>query len=236
MEKENNQCLNINESHELAKEKILNSALIKELRKYKEENAQLKQDNEILHSIIENLEDENKILKSDFSSMKNQNPLVETMNIVENILQSDHEKKKDPSDLTIKYSNCESCDNSFSDKEMEQELETLRPLKDQLKTSQQLKSELESKLNKLEQNIQQKDQMWESLKNQKESLEKNLNELLKLKNEQVEVLNLELKSKSEEKSIPTVHEGHKDYKCESCGNSFSQKEHLKKHIHTVHKD
>ena len=67
MEKENNQCLNINESYELTKEKILNSALIKELRKYKEENTKLKQDNEILHSIIENLEEENKILKSDFS-------------------------------------------------------------------------------------------------------------------------------------------------------------------------
>ena len=121
--------------------------------------------------------------------------------------------------------------------EMEQELETLRPLKDQLKTSQQLKSELESKLNKLEQNIQQKDQMWESLKNQKESLEKNLNELLKLKNEQVEVLNLELKSKSEEKCIRTVQEGHKDYKCESCEKSFTKlviKCDEEEHIHTVH--
>ena len=34
MEKENNQCFNKNESDELTKQKILNSALIKELRKY----------------------------------------------------------------------------------------------------------------------------------------------------------------------------------------------------------
>ena len=30
------------------------------------------------------------------------------------------------------------------------------------------------------------------------------------------------------------HDGHKDYKCESCGKSFSQAIYLKKHIHTVH--
>ena len=54
---------------------------------------------------------------------------------------------------------------------------------------------------KLEQNIQEKDQMCESLKNQKESLENNLNELRTKSsdsNAQVEALNLDLKSKSEE--------------------------------------
>ena len=35
------------------------------------------------------------------------------------------------------------------------------------------------------------------------------------------------------KHIHTVHKGHKDYKCKSCGKSFSHA-HLKKHIHTVH--
>ena len=42
MEKENNQCFNTNESDELTKLKILNTVLIKELRKYKEENTKLK--------------------------------------------------------------------------------------------------------------------------------------------------------------------------------------------------
>ena len=34
----------------------------------------------------------------------------------------------------------------------------------------------------------------------------------------------------------TIHEGHKDYKCKPSGKSFAQKSALKKYIHTVHKD
>ena len=34
----------------------------------------------------------------------------------------------------------------------------------------------------------------------------------------------------------TIHEDHKDYKCESCGKSFSEAGHLEKHIHPVHKN
>ena len=34
--------------------------------------------------------------------------------------------------------------------------------------------------------------------------------------------------------INTIREGHKDYKCESCGKSFSEAVKLKRHIHTVH--
>ena len=33
----------------------------------------------------------------------------------------------------------------------------------------------------------------------------------------------------------TVHEGHKDYKCESCEKSFAGAQYLKKHIHTIHR-
>ena len=36
------------------------------------------------------------------------------------------------------------------------------------------------------------------------------------------------------KHIYTVHEGHKDYKCESCGKSFAEAGSLRKHIHRIH--
>ena len=72
MENKNNQHFDINETNELNKLKILNSALIKELRKYREKNALLQQEKEILYDKIEKLEKENKTLKSDFSSLENQ--------------------------------------------------------------------------------------------------------------------------------------------------------------------
>ena len=36
------------------------------------------------------------------------------------------------------------------------------------------------------------------------------------------------------KHIPMVHEDHKDHKCKSCGKLFSQTGDLKKHINTIH--
>ena len=114
MENENNQSFRINESDELTKQKILNSALIKELRKYhKKEKLQGSQ--------IERPVTENK-------TMINQNPHEETMEIVQNILVSNHEFKEEP--LTQKTRelwrgpialqkthNCESCSNFFSDED-----------------------------------------------------------------------------------------------------------------------
>ena len=38
------------------------------------------------------------------------------------------------------------------------------------------------------------------------------------------------------KHIYTIHEGHKDFKCESCKKLFSKAGNLKKHIRRVHED
>ena len=119
MEYKNNQHFNsINEIDELNKVKILNLTLMKELRKYMEQNAKLQQEKEILYGKIEKLEKENKTLKSsDFSSMENQNPHEETMDIGENFLHSNIEIKEEPLDhydMTKKYSNSESRDKTFS--------------------------------------------------------------------------------------------------------------------------
>lgn len=120
MENENYPIFNVNDSDELIMQKLLNSTLVKELRKSKEENIKLKHEKEILNLKIEKLEEENKTLKNNFSTVKNPNPHKETMEIVENILQSNDEIKDEPSeiyDLTQKYSNCESCGNTFSREE-----------------------------------------------------------------------------------------------------------------------
>ena len=123
MATENNQCFNfkVNESDELNRQKFFNSSLIKELRKYREENIKLKHEKEFLTSKIKKLEEENKTLKSNLSSIKNKNPHEETMEIVENILHSNDEIKDEPLDfynLIQKFSNnCESCDKSFSNEE-----------------------------------------------------------------------------------------------------------------------
>ena len=37
-----------------------------------------------------------------------------------------------------------------------------------------------------------------------------------------------------ETHLHTVHDGYKDYKCDSCGKSFFQAGDLKRHHHTVH--
>ena len=41
-------------------------------------------------------------------------------------------------------------------------------------------------------------------------------------------------AKNLKKHINTIHLGHKDYKCEFCGKSFSEGRTLKNHTHIVH--
>ena len=218
MKNENNQCFDINERNdELTKLKLLNITLIKELRKYKEENevlrkykeenAKLQKEKEILYGKIEKLEKEKQTLKSDFSSMENQNPHEETMDIVENILHSNIEIKEEPLDyydLTKIYSNSESRDKTCSTVEkIDMEVTKFKSEICEKEISGKYKFELHME------NIN------EGLKNYK--CDKSIFEGETLK-----------------KHIHTVHEKHKDYKCESCSKSFSIAGNLKKHIARVH--
>ena len=57
MENENYPIFNVNDSDELNMQKLLNSTLVKELRKSKEENIKLKHEKEILNLKIEKLEE-----------------------------------------------------------------------------------------------------------------------------------------------------------------------------------
>ena len=48
------------------------------------------------------------------------------------------------------------------------------------------------------------------------------------------VVNHFLNAHSTKIHIHTVHKGHKDRKCDSCGKSYTEARILKKHIHAVH--
>ena len=207
MENKNNQRFNINESDELNKLKILNSALINELRKYKEENMTLKHHNEILNCIIENLEEENKTLKSDFSSMKNQNPHEGTMNIVENILQSNHAIKEEPLDFYHDHTNNESYNDGM-------DLASIQSLQDS-----NYKCHFCGKSFSHEQNLKKHShEIHEDPKNPKcEFCGNSFSEEGTL-----------------EKHIHKVHETRKYHKCKYCDNFFSEGGKLKKHIQKVH--
>ena len=209
MEKDTNKCFIINESDELTKQKILNSILIKELRKYKEENTKLKHEKEKLNSIIEKLEEENKALKNDFSIRKKQNPHEETMQIVENILQSNNEIKEEPLDnydLTKKYSECESCDNTFSD---EEDLNMHMNVKHRNIGKFKARASLETNPAKIKQKKQ------------------------KVVEEHFNIRDDEIKDVAEP-SLSSVHEGQTKHKCETCGKLLATKEGLKNHMKSVH--
>ena len=50
------------------------------------------------------------------------------------------------------------------------------------------------------------------------------------------VVNHFLNAHSTKIHIHTVHEGHKDHKCDSCCKSYTEARILKKHIHAVHEN
>ena len=222
MEIKNNQCFNINESDGLTKLKILNSALMKELRKYKEENTKLKHENEILNSIIENLEEENKALKIDFSSMKNQNSHEETMDIVENILQLNHEIKEEQLEYYDDHPNNEPNNDGM-------ELASIKSLQDSNykfhSCGQSFSQEQNLKKHSHENHEDHKDlksefcgsQSIQQAKFKCEICKKNFSRKYSLK-----------------VHIENVHEGLKKYECDKCNKKFTQNNDLKLHITTVH--
>ena len=87
-----------------------------------------------------------------------------------------------------------------SNQEFEQELESLRPLKEQLKCSKQEKSDLETKFNKLEIHIKEKDETLTILKTEKETLETNLNELRTTSSDSNAQIQADLKGKITKKN------------------------------------
>ena len=220
MKNEKNQCFDINERNdELNKLKLLNITLIKELRKYKEENTRLNLDNEILYSKIKKLEKADKTLKSDFSPMKNEKPHEETIDIVENISQSNHEIREEKLtyyDFTQKIRSCESCGNTFSNE-------------GNISTNSLTHDESNNDGLKCDGNHEgHKDHKYQSCG-------KSFSHEQKLKKHSHDhEAHKDNKYESCGKSFH-VHTGHKYYKCESCGKSFSEKGDLKGHIHSINK-
>ena len=206
MENKNNQSFIAYESEELTRQKILNSALMDELIKYKEENTKLKHEKEILNSKIEKLEEENQTLKSDFSSMKSKNGHEETMEIIENILHSNHEIKDEPldyDDLAQK-----SCDKSSNEEELEQN-------KDEYKLKPRvIRPRLKPKKSKTQVVFENNQNLHKS--HQCDQCPKNFANKCYL-----------------DRHIRKVHEGVK-YSCELCDKKFTETWTLKSHVLGVH--
>ena len=220
MENENN-GFNINESDEQNMQKILNAALTKELRKYKEENTKLKHEKEILYSsIIENLEEENKTLKSDLSFMKNQNPNAETMEIVENVLQSKHEIKSEQVEyynLTQNYSNTESSSKNCSTRK---KLNTKALIDDNEPNNERIKISCTLRLRKFKCEICNKEITGKhNFKVHMENFHEGLKKYKCVKCNKKFTRNTGLKL-----HITVVHEKIKRFKCGQCGKNFSKKD------------
>ena len=228
MENKNNQSFIAYESEELTRQKILNSALMDELIKYKEENTKLKHEKEILNSKIEKLEEENQTLKSDFSSMKSKNGHEETMEIIENILHSNHEIKDEPldyGDLAQK-----SCDKSSNEEELEQNKDDykLKPtvIRPRLKPKK-------SKMQVVSENNQNKRGKYK--KNKSEEKE-DANHVIKceLCDSIFTGKNLRQCKSNLKIHIRTVHEGERNFPCHKCNKPFWHPWHRRRHIQSVH--
>ena len=236
MENKNNQSFIAYESEELTRQKILNSALMDELIKYKEENTKLKHEKEILNSKIEKLEEENKTLKSDFSSMKSENGHEETMEIIENILHSNHEIKDEPLDsydMTQK-----SCGNTFSNEEdLEQNKDdyklmsrVIRPRLKPKKSKTQVVSENNPNLHK----SHQCDQCPKNYTN-KCYLDRHIRKFHEKVKYSCELCDKKFTETWTLKShVLGVHEKLKRFKCNQCDKAYPQASGLSQHKRKIH--
>ena len=236
MENKNNQSFIAYESEELTRQKILNSALMDELIKYKEENTKLKHEKEILNSKIEKLEEENKTLKSDFSSMKSENGHEETMEIIENILHSNHEIKDEPLDsydMTQK-----SCGNTFSNEEdLEQNKDdyklmsrVIRPRLKPKKSKTQVVSENNPNLHK----SHQCDQCPKNYTN-KCYLDRHIRKFHEKVKYSCELCDKKFTETWTLKShVLGVHEKLKRFKCNQCDKAYPQASGISQHKRKIH--
>ena len=221
MENKNNQGFKINESDELNKLNILNSALLKELRKSKEENAKLKHEKEILDCKIKKLEEENKTLKGDFSSTKNQNPDEETMEIVENVLQSNYEIKECMAN-SQKYK-CDFCNKCYaSGQSLKTHFVTIHDKQKKFKCDFCGKS------------FGQKVTLKSHVRTVHEGI-KQTKPITSKKEYKCQLCGNQLSSAGNlNKHINAVHGIEKDYKCDLCDECFINKERLTRHKDGVH--
>ena len=111
-------------------------------------------------------------------------------------------KAKSSEDLSLAKLQIETMSKNLTN--LETELETLKPLKEQVKVVTKEKQDLEQKISKFGKSINDKETLHQELKNEKQSLQQSLSDLRTKSsdsNAQVDSLNADLKAKSDELKV-----------------------------------
>ena len=123
----------------------------------------------------------------------------ETVQMIEEINAA---KAKSGEDLSLAKIQIETMSKNLTN--LESELETLKPLKEQVKEVTKEKQDLEQKISKFEKSMNDKETLYQELKNEKQNLEQSLSDLRTKSsdsNAQVDALNADLKAKSDKLEV-----------------------------------